>query len=162
MKSGFFIKLVLALLLLGGAGYLGSRHFMRDDGVTEQTFFYDLSEKKLFAAPLETLPPIKGLNDSQEDAVRAIVITTSTDLRDESAQRIAYLEKYAPELKQHLGDVRDGKVEPMSSKARNALRFVKRPADPDWHPVSSPEGSRILSEWNVPGPDGRSPAVCVP
>ena len=67
MNKANAFKLGLALVLLGGAGFLVFRFLRQDDGVAENTFFYDLSEKKLFAAPREALPPIRGLNDAEED-----------------------------------------------------------------------------------------------
>jgi hypothetical protein len=162
MNKANALKLVLALALLAGAAFLLARFLRRDTGVAENTFFYDLSEKKLFAAPREALPPIRGLNDAAEDAVRAVVIAPNGNPEDRAGRKIAYLEKYAPELKQHLELVRAGKAEPLPSKARNALRFVKRVDDADWRPLSSPEGEKILAEWNVAGPDGRYPVVCAP
>jgi len=162
MNKANALKLLLALALLGGAAFLLARFLRRDGGVAENTFFYDLSEKKLFAAPREALPPIRGLNNAEEDAVRAVVIAPSGNPEDKAGRKIAYLEKYAPELKQHLEKVRAGKAEPLPSKARNGYRFVKRVDDPEWHPLSSPEGEKILAEWNVPGPDGKYPVVCAP
>lgn len=160
-KSNAF-KLGLALVFLGGAGYMAYRHFQQDDGIGENTFFYDLSEKKLFAAPREALPPIRGLNDAEEDAVRAVVISSTGNPKDKSDQKIAYLEKYAPELKQRIEQARSGTAEPMPRDARNAYRFVKRVEDYEWHALNTPKGEKILTEWNVPGPDGKYPAVCVP
>lgn len=155
-------KLGLAVLLLVGATIMLVRFLRQGDGVSEQTFFYDLSEKKLFAASREALPPIRGLNDAEEDAVRAVVIAANDNPKDKASRKIAYLEKYAPEFKLHLEKVRAGQVEPLARNARNAFRFVKRVEDAEWHPVSSPAGEKILTEWNVPGPDGNYPAVCVP
>ncbi len=156
------LKLVLALALLGVAGFMLIRVLRRDTGVSESTFFYDLSERKLFAAPREALPPIRGLNDTEEDAVRAVVIAPNGNPEDKAGRKIAYLEKYAPELKQHLEKVRAGEAEPLPTKARNGYRFVKRVEDAEWHSLSSPEGERIVAEWNVAGPDGKYPVVCVP
>ena len=65
-------------------------------------YFYDESEQKLFTAPAGSIPPIKGINDDQLDGVRAIVIAPKGKRGDESAHRIAYLEKWSPQLKQHL------------------------------------------------------------
>jgi hypothetical protein len=160
-KSNAF-KLGLALVFLGGAAYMAYRHLQQDDGIAENTYFYDLSEKKLFAAPRESLPPIRGLNDAEEDAVRAVVISTTGIPEDKSAQKIAYLEKYAPELKQRIEQARNGTAEPMPREARNAYRFVKRVEDGDWRSLDSAEGQRILTEWNIAGPDGKYPVVCVP
>jgi hypothetical protein len=154
-------KILIALALLAVAGLGFARFFNRDDGVSEETFYYDESEKKLFAAPRESLPPIKGLNNTVEDAVRAIVITYGNP-EDKSKQKIAYLEKYAPELKHSLLEVRAGKAEPLPSAIRNGYRFVKRPEDPEWRRVNTPEGQAIINGWNIPGPDGKFPVVCVP
>ncbi len=162
MKRSNALKLALAVGLLGGAIFMFTRFLRSENGVSEQTFFYDLSEKKLFAASREALPPIRGLNDADEDAVRAVVIAPDGNSKDPASRRIAYLEKYAPEFKQQLAKVRTGQAEALPRGQRNAFRFVKRLQDAEWHAVSSPEGEKILSEWNVPGPDGKYPVVCVP
>ena len=160
-KSSAF-KLGLALVLLGGAGFMIFRYFQQDDGIAENTFFYDLSEKKLFAAPREALPPIKGLNDAEEDAVRAVVIAPNGNPKDESARKIAYLEKYTAEFKRQLVQVRSGQADPLPRGARNTYRFVKRVEDSEWRALDSPEGEKILTEWNVAGPNGKYPVVCTP
>jgi len=162
MNKSTSLKLLLALTLLCGATYLFVRFIRHDSGVAEKTFFYDLSEKKLFAMSREALPPIRGLKSAEEVAVRAVVIAPNGNPEDKARRRIAYLEKYTPELKQHLEKVRDGKAEPLPRGARDSYRLVKRLEDPDWHAVNSSEGEKILSEWNVPGPDGKFPVVCVP
>ena len=162
MNKANTLKLVLALVLLGGAAWLCVRFFQRDQGVAENAFFYDLSEKKIFSAPREALPPIRGVNNAEEDAVRAVVIAPGGNPDDRAGRKIAYLEKYAPELKQHLEKVRAGQAEPMPTKVRNTYRFVKRVEDAEWYPLSSPQGEKIVAEWNVPGSDGKYPVVCAP
>jgi hypothetical protein len=162
MNKATVVKLVLVLVLLTGAAFGFYRHFSAPTGVSELTFFYDLSEQKLFTASREALPPIRGLNSEEEDAVRAVVICTSGDPDDPANRKIAYLEKYAPELKSSLEQVREGKAEPLPSKVRNGYRFVKRATDEKWFAANSPEGEKILNGWNVPGPDGKMPVVCVP
>jgi hypothetical protein len=162
MNKSSILKLVVAVMLLSSAGLMFARFLRENNGVTEKTFFYDLSEKKLFAASREALPPIRGLNDAVEDAVRAVVIAANGNPNDKANRKIAYLEKYAPELKQQLEKVRNGKADPLPRNARDGFRFVKRVDDTEWHAVSSPEGEKILTEWNVAGPDGKYPIVCVP
>lgn len=156
------IKLLLAVLLFTGAGYGFHRFYRNDSGISEQTYFYDLSEKKLFAASREALPPIRGINDTEEDAVRAVVIRAADSPDDPANRSIAYLEKYAPELKHSLEQVRAGKAEPLPSKVRNGYRFVKRVEDDKWHAANSPEGEKVLNGWNVAGADGKYPIVCSP
>src|SRR5262245_8344375 len=102
MSSGNSIKMLVAVLLFAGAGFGFYRSFSKRPDVSEKSFFYDLSEKKLFAASREALPPIRGLNDTEEDAVRAIVICTSGNPEDAANRSIAFLEKYAPELKENI------------------------------------------------------------
>jgi len=162
MNKPTALKVVISLVLLGVAVGFSISFLRRDSRVSESAFFYDLSEKKLFAAPREALPPIRGLNDTKEDAVRAVVIAPGSRAADKSARKIAYLEKYADELKQNLEKVRDGKAEPLPSKTRNGYRFVKRETDAGWHSLNSPEGEKIVAEWNVPGADGQYPVVCTP
>src|SRR5947199_7207856 len=161
MNKSNAVKIVLAVGLLGGAALMFGRFLRSKNVIVEETFFYDMSEKKLFAASRELLPPIRGLKGNDENAVRAVVISNGNP-RDKANQKIAYLEKYAPELKQHLEKVREGKAEPLPRGARDSFRFVKRVNDAEWRPVNSPEGEKILAEWNVPGPDGKFPIVCVP
>ena len=162
MNRSNFLKLLLAVVLLGGATFLVVGFLRQGDGVSENTFFYDLSEKKLFAASREALPPIRGLNNAEEDAVRAVVIAPNGNTKDKAGRKIAYLEKYGPEFKQRLEEVRLGKAEPFPRGTRDGFRFVKRLEGTEWFAVNSPEGAKILSDWNVPGPDGKYPVVCVP
>ena len=161
MNKSNAVKIVLAVSLLGGAAFMFARFLRSNNGIVEETFFYDMSEKKLFPSSRELLPPIRGLKGNDENAVRAVVISSGRS-QDKANQKIAYLEKYAPELKQHLAKVRAGQAEPLPRGARDSYRFVKRVDDAEWRPVNSPEGEKILGEWNVPGPDGKFPIVCVP
>ena len=162
MSTANITKILLAIVLLSGAGFVFYRFFRNDSGISEQTFFYDLSEKKLFAASREALPPIRGLAGTVEDAVRAVVICTSGNPDDPANRSIAYLEKYAPELKQNLEQVRVGKAEPMKSRIRNGYRFVARAGVDKWYAANSPEGEKIMNGWNIAGADGKYPVVCTP
>jgi hypothetical protein len=162
MKKSQLLQLLLAVIMLAGAGF-GFYRFLRDDsGISEQTYFYDLSAKKLFAAPREALPPIRGIDDPEEDAVRAVVICVSGNPAKAANRKVAYLEKYTPELKQSLDLVRAGKAEPLPRGQRKGYVFVKRAEDNEWSRSDSPEGEKIMTDWNVPGPDGKMPIVCVP
>lgn len=156
-----------ALALL--AGFLVVRAFRGHGGDGDgMVYFYDLSEKKLFAAPRASVPPIRGINDATADGVRAIVITASADAKDKKKQRIAYLEKYTPELKKLFEDARGG-VEGAQAAGGTIRRedvpantLVRRLPDSEWHTMNTPEGEKIVTEWNVPAPDGSYPTVCVP
>jgi hypothetical protein len=162
MNKSQILKLALSLGLLSGAAVLFANFLKRDKGIVENTFFYDMSQKKLFSAPRESLPPMRGLDNAEEDAVRAVVVAVNGDPKDKVSRKIAYLEKYTPELKEHLAKVREGKAEPLPRGSRDSYRFVKRVDDPEWRAINTPEGEKILGEWNVPGPDGKYPVVCAP
>ena len=98
MNKKAAMMLALAVLLLAGAAFQFVRFFRERGHSHELTYFYDLSELKLFAAPRTLVPPIRGINNDEPDGMRAIVISTSGDPKDKASQKIAYLEKYAPEL----------------------------------------------------------------
>ena len=162
MKSGNSTKILIAVVLLAGAGFGFYRFFNQSDGISEQAFFYDLSEKKLFAAARESLPPIRGLNNTEEDAVRAVVICTSGNPDDPANRTIAYLEKYTPELKRNIEEARAGTAEAVATRIRNTYRLVARVGEDKWHAASSDEGQKIMTAWHVAGSDGNYPTVCSP
>jgi hypothetical protein len=126
-------------------------------------FFYDLSERRLFTAPRTSVPPIKGVNDDQEDAVRALVISTTGKPADKASWKIVYLEKYSPILKGQMEAAQQSGQSPSMGRGEAlAHRFVRRVTDTDWFPMNSAEAERIVSEWATPGPDGVTPVVCAP
>ncbi len=128
-------------------------------------YFYDLSEQKLFVAPRSSVPPIRGINNAELDGVRAVVISTTGNPRDKKNRKIAYLEKYSPELKAQFEVVqREGAAAqvPLTRESVPANTFVRRLNESQWHTMNTPEGEKIVSEWNIPGPDGNYPVICVP
>ncbi len=158
---------VLVLVLVLGAWWF--RWQGGGGGSAEgRIYFYDLSERKLFAGPREAVPPIKGLNNDEMDGVRAIVISPTGNPRERKNVQIAYLEKYTPELKSQLEALRKAEAAgqstvgllPHGAVPKNTL--VRRLTDADWVPMTSPAGEAIVSEWNRPGPDGKYPVICVP
>jgi hypothetical protein len=169
MDKRLIIKLIATAALAVLAGILVVRAIRGHGGGREgMVYFYDLSEKKLFAAPRDSVPPIRGMNDATADGVRAIVITDSADAKDKKKQRIAYLEKYTPGLKKLFEDARGGGegAQTAGGTIRRedvpANTLVRRLSDSEWHTMNTPEGEKIVTEWNVPGPDGAYPTVCVP
>jgi hypothetical protein len=139
--------------------YLGDN----DEGYVDKDFFYDQSEKQLFTAPRTSVPPIAGINDATEDAVRAVVISVTANPKDKSSHQIAYLEMYTPEMKRQFEEAqRTGNAPPMGRGAAQSHRLVRRHNEEKWHPIISPEGEKIVSEWAKPGSDGVVPVVCTP
>ena len=126
-----------------------------------QAFFYDLSKGELFIADANLIPPIRGIDNTEEDGVKAVVIAPTAD--DKKNRRIAYLERYSPQLKRDMEEARAKQTRPLIDRgSQQNFRFVRRAKDANWYSMNSPEGQRIVNEWTVPGPDGVSPVVCTP
>lgn len=156
-------KLAAAVVLLAIAG-LGFVRFARNArGASDQAFFYDESEGRLFVGSRTAVPPIRGLNDATADAVRAVVIATNGNPRDKTARVIAYLEKYSPELKQQMEAAQASGQSPLMGRGlAQAHRFVRRPDEPRWHALTSPDGEQIVNAWLTAGPNGQPAVICTP
>lgn len=156
------LQLAAAAALLGLAGGLFWSFLGENAGDSEKSYFYDLSERKLFVAERSAIPPIKGINDAQADGVRAVVVSTNGQPEDKTGRRIAYLETNSPELKQDLEAARaNGTAPAIGRGAAQQFRLVKRPDDRDWVSLATPEGEGIVSEWTTWGGD-QPPVVCNP
>ena len=162
MSGSDYGKIGLAVVLLAGAVVC----FIKLKPEPEQSdkgYFYDLAAQKLFVAQRSLIPPILGVNGKDLTGVRAIVVSTNGRPQDKASRQIVYLERYSPDLKGALEAFRAGKTTlvPSHEERQNQI-FVQRLNETEWHPVKSPEGERILTDWNVPGPDGKLPTVCSP
>lgn len=165
-------KLAATLLLAGVAlVWLISRTAGQSHG-GEQVWFHDQSEKRLYPGNADTIPPDKGIGGKSGDGVRAIVVAFPADQNDPRKRRIAYLETYAPQLKDLLERILKARAarrpfgEQIPSRDSDFFQtntLVKHPNDTDWQPVSSAEGQQIMSQWRSwRSPDGRPPIVCAP
>ncbi len=147
-----------ALFLVAGIFFYNSWRQGRGEA---KAYFYDLSKAQLFVADASMIPPIRGIDGADEDGVKAVVIEDKPG--DKKGRRIAYLERYSPELKKDMEEARSKNSAPMIGRAgAQALRFVRREKEKDWFPMISQEGQKIVSDWTTPGPDGLSPVVCTP
>ncbi len=168
MNKNALLMLAFAGVLLAGAAVQFIRFLLPRGPSDELAYFYDLSERKLFVAPRTRVPPIRGINDDAPDGMRAVVISTNGDPKDKKSRKIAYLEKYAPELKRQLEGMQaganpaGGEETRVSRGAAQSLTFVRRLSEETWYPVNSLEAEKIMTEWQIPGPDGKVPVVCVP
>ncbi len=167
------LKSVIILAGLGFAGWMAVsslRSSLREGDAGNRAWFYDESEKKLYTMPVATMPPDKGIGGPSGDGDKAVVVTFGKDWHDRSKWRIAYLEKYTPELKKTLEEVIlaraahrifDGSAPTRQSAYFQTNTFVKRVDENDWHPANSDEGKKILTEWRSwRGADGSQPVVC--
>ncbi len=164
-SQNFYERLKLAgtLLLLGLAGYLLYGFWQSQGQPLDKAFFYDLSEKKLFVASRTSIPPIPGINNSEADGVRAVVISTNGQAADKTSRRIAYLETYGPELRaQMVAAQATGTSPEMGREAAMAQRLVCRPQELKWHAMNTPEAEQIVNEWLALGPGGGPATLCSP
>jgi hypothetical protein len=163
MTKSNVTKMALALAMLGFAAYFLYAHFAEDTGISEKAFFYDLSEKKLFTGPRTAVPPIMGINDSVEDGVTAVVVSTTGNPKDKKSWKIAYLEKYSPELKKDLERAQaTGQAPQIGRGLAQKLRFVRTEQDTNWYPLDSDKAGQIVNGWATPGPEGITLVVCTP
>lgn len=153
--------LTTALLLLAILALARSIFGNRAPG--EQAFFYDPSAERLFTAPASAVPPIRGVDGDEEDAVRAVVVSTTGNPRDRGSWQIAYLERYSPELKRQMEEAQATGGSPRIGRgAAQAHRFVRRVEDAQWYPMYSPEAESIISGWLSAGPNGGPATICTP
>lgn len=165
-------KSVIILAGLGAVAWL-TVSILRNSsrgGAGNHLWFYDESEKKLYSMPDTTIPPDKGIGGPRGDGEKAVVVTFGKNWRDRNKQRIAYLQKYTPDLKRTLDEmilaraahrVFEGKVPSPLSAYFQTNTLVKRVDDHDWYPANSDEGKKIQTEWRAwRGPDGSGPVIC--
>ena len=67
MNKKAAMMLALAVVLLAGAAFRFSLFLRQHSPSSENTYFYDLSERKLFVAPRTLVPPIRGINNDEPD-----------------------------------------------------------------------------------------------
>lgn len=162
-KGRRWLRALGAAALVAVAGWRVWKAMQPDPGVSEKAWYFDESARRLFVASRGLVPPVAGIDGPGVDGVRAVVVAPPGRCDDASARRIAYLETTTPELKQLLEKAKaSGRPPEVTRGAAQGLRLVRRPDDPRWVSLVSPEGEAIVSGWATPGPDGISPAVCSP
>ncbi|MFL3665760.1 MAG: hypothetical protein ACJ06V_04165 [Verrucomicrobiota bacterium] len=131
-------------------------------------YFYDESEQKLFTSPAGSIPPIKGINDEQLDGVRAIVIAPKGKRGDKSAHRIAYLEKWSPQLKQHMEAASKAKAAGhtvpniVDRSQRKFHQFIRRKDSSQWYTMNTDEAAKIMATLRTKDAQGKIPEICMP
>lgn len=160
-------KAVATGVLLIGAAAFGVSQMRRAGSDVEgrlKIWFYDESERRLYAAPRDTIPPDHGTGGVPDDGVKAIVVAPDGLQNDPTQRRIAYLETYTPELKKLLEGVRaakaagkryDGTIPTNESDFFQKNTLVRRVSEAQWFEAGSAEGHQIMTEWRSwPGSDG--------
>jgi len=174
-KTKVLIKAALAGVLCAGAVAFGAWRLWSGVATGEEgleIWFYDQSEQKLYGVGRDTIAPHEGIGGPKGDGVRAIVVAAETDCGDPGKQRIAYLETHTPELKELLEGVQTACAEgyayakPIPSGESDFFdknTLVRRPGEPTWHDMTTPQAKRIVAEWRAwDSPEGSSLVVCTP
>lgn len=162
------IKVFISCIALLSAGWFHYRHFQSLEPDEPQSYFYDLSAQTLFVAPKSSVPPIQGIDDEKEDAVRAVVVALDGRCDNPTSRSIAYLEMFSPELKKQFEAFRSsesGSQPPtpaMSRSQAKAHHFVRLPDEAEWHPIDSKKGIAITEGWNANAQSESTSSVCVP
>ena len=166
--AGVGALVVIAAVLL--ASRLSSSGRIGEEGLS--IWFYDESEQKLYAAPRDAIPPEKGIGGESGDGVRAVVVACPGEQDNAAGRRIAYLEKYTPEMKELLervqaarsaGRVCEETIPPADSEQFQRSVLVRRAGESEWHDTTTPEAREIMSEWRGwRSDDGQPLIVCVP
>jgi hypothetical protein len=170
-----FLKIAFAIALAGvavGLVFQRVRALSRSGEDGARIWFYDQSEKRLYAVPNDTIPPHQGIGGKSGDGVRAFAVTFGPQSSDPAKPRIAYLETYSPELKRILEQIHAARVAhkvytgPLISPESDFYQtntLVKLPEDQDWSPLASPSGLAVNTKWRSwRGPGGETPLICVP
>ena len=158
---------VLTILALVFA-VVKAMHFRGEGEAGARVWFYDQSAQRLYAAPRDLIPP-DGNGDAQ---VRAMVIGFQGLGNNVSQLKIAYLEKYNPDLKALLERAQSAHAAKQAFKekipSRDSVFFqdntmVKRPGENLWHTLGSAEAREIMVEWrDWRGPAGQTPIISIP
>lgn len=162
-------------LLLAAAGVIALKQLRSVTATGEEQariWFYDESAQRLYAVPRDTLPPHVGVDRTQGDGVRAIVVMPPAQPQDANARRVAYLETYTPELKALLEEVRAARAtgraprRPLPHDDGNYMQrntLVRRPGETKWYPQTDPQAARIMAEWHTwTATNGDRLVICVP
>jgi hypothetical protein len=106
---------------------------------------------------------VPGIDGPEVDGYRALVVSVTGKPEDRSSWRVAYLERYSPELQRQMEQARQGGPAPSIPRSEaQAHRWVRRTNDTEWVPIASEAGGRIVTEWAQPGPDGMTPVALAP
>jgi hypothetical protein len=160
------VAVLTALAVVFAVGRV--RHFRGGGEAGARVWFYDQSARRLYPAPRDLIPP----DGSDDTRVRAIVIGFPGVGNEASQLKIAYLEKYSPELKAlleraeaaHAAQRPPGeKIPSPNSDFFRDNTLVKLPGESSWHTAGTGEARQIMDEWREwRGPAGQSPIISVP
>ena len=169
LKYALLAALCLSALITG-ITRLGRGLATGEEGA--QVWFYDQSERELYAVPRDTIPPHEGVGGTAGDGVRAIVVAPATDCNDQGKRRIAYLETCTPELKQLNEGLRAaraagtpyGKPIPGGESSFFDKNTLVRGVDqPVWHDMTTPEARKLVNGSRASNPgNGAQLSVCAP
>ncbi len=164
--AGGSLVVLTALAIITGIS--GMRQLRGDNEAKIMVWFYDQDTKRLYAAPQDRISP-----DGNDDVrVRAVVIGFQGMANQVSQLKIAYLEKYSPELKSLLerADAAHAaklpfteKIPSQSSDYYRNNTYAKRVGEDTWYTIGTDEARQLMAEWREwRGPAGQPPIISAP
>ena len=168
MTGGQTAKITLASLAIVAGGALAVRSMLGGRTVGERAWYYDESAGRLFVAPSQQHPPIRGVDGPETDGVRAMVYVCGDECTEKD-RKIAYLQKYTDEMAEarRQWDKMEARGErgPAIVDDRDAVTeatLVRRVEDAEWVSKASAAGKQIVAIMLERCEDGSYPKQCDP
>lgn len=162
-KKDLIKYIVLGVVIVGAVGF-ALRNLTADSGPRD--WYYDLSEGKLYTAPLGSITPLPGIGGKSGDGVEAKVLAPEGKCGDASARVVAYLVTYTEEYRRLKREAKaSGELNETADRAFQAANtMVRRVTDTEWFAATSPEGEAVINEANdlMMGTDGVKYRPCMP
>jgi hypothetical protein len=143
MRRSDATKVGIAVVALAAAGGIWAWQGGSDE---PGTYFYDLSEKKLYRVPRNTFAPHEGIGGKSGDGVAAIVVYCPECGREK--QRIAYLKTHTSEYKRKREEAQAAgtKIEGLTRQYDAENTLVKLVDEKEWHKATSPEAIKMARD----------------
>jgi len=137
--------------------------------MAESQWFYDLTTKKLFAAPMEEYAPIDTPSGPKQGVKAMVYACPDSDCK--SDPRIAWLEMYTPKVKKLLLEQKERDREGITAPDMTLVRLIDedqgtmyaRAEKPDeWHAAHSPRARELKMSLNNLCGEGVQIRGCLP
>lgn len=150
MSRASLFKIGAAVVILGAAAVIAFG-WGRGRPVPGKTkYLYDLSEKKLYVAPLSAFAPERGIGGEEGDGVEAVVLYCPQCGRDKPF--IAYLESHSPEYKAKRTAAAGRGIDGLEHAYILKNTLIREVDGTRWHVADTPEAVAIARRGRGPCP----------
>ena len=148
MERKDIIKFTVLGIVVLAAAVVAFRNVTADRG--PQDWFYDLSEARLYTAPLGSITPLPGVGGESGDGVEAKVVAPEGECGKAASRKVVYLVTYTEEYQRLKAESKDsGQLNETANRSfQVANTLVRRPTDSQWFASDSEEGVKIVEEFN--------------